>query len=59
MSGREAFRWGAAIRRRREEAEEMLEFLNSETRNKKNSEGAVRKSLLEAGFVAANEAAEE
>ena len=49
----------ASGERGREEAEEMLEFLNSETRNKKKSEGAVRKSLLEAGFVAANEAAEE
>ena len=34
-----------------EETGDMLEFLNSETRNKKNSEGSVRKSLQDAGFV--------
>ena len=47
----------AAGEKRREETE-MLEFLNAETRNKKNSEGSVRKSLQDAGFVEAAEAAE-
>ena len=41
----------AAGEKRREETEDLLEFLNSETRNKKNSEGSVRKSLQDAGFV--------
>lgn len=49
----------ASGEKRREETGELLEFLNSETRNKKNSEGAVRKSLQEAGFVETGEVAEK